>query len=414
MKIKRKLPILLTMTMALQIIPVFAVNNSNINNTDIEISQDINNKKSELKSVGDRIGKPVEVTSEKNVPEIKEEWELKTKSNMLRSVPIVNGVDTSEILSTKDQLDEIKNKKLNEKDSQSKTTSIIYIQDMVMYIKNGENKGYLSGEFETFNIKTGSILTYEDIKQFKTSLQTEVPITEVYYSNEGNKDNLIKLDPKKSITVKDGLIFMRVRVANEDKDSDNKDEPKKPYNPSNDPTADNKKSETTKYPGGIISIEERNYTFKNTEDYVRYLQDIDKENKERIKKLNRKEKQKLEDRKAKGMLTFKGFEYYDNGNYKDIIAQKNLIVSMVNLLKTKVGILNEEQIGFLGGKIDESKLMIKDSEIDKNKIEKYTEAFNKVRKFIEENSDVKNTDLDKVSRSSITPTDLGERPAIKE
>lgn len=416
MKIKRNLPILLTMTMALQIVPVFATNNNNNGeNIGTKISQNVNKKNNQLKSVGDRIGKPIEGRSEKSIPEIREELELKTKSNMLKSVPVVNGVDTSEILDTKDQLDEIKKEKLKKKDSQSKTTSIIYVQDTVTYIENGENKGYLWGGFETFNVKTGTSLTYDDIKQFGTSLQTDAPITDIYYSDDDNSDDLIKLDPKKTITVKDGLVFMRVRVVNWDKDSDNKDEPKKPYNPSNDPTADkNDKIKTTKYPDGTITIGERNYSLNNTKDYVKYLQDLDKENKERIAKLNKKEKKKLKDRKAKGMLTFKGIDYYDNGSYEDIIAQKNLIVSMVNLLKTKVGILTEEQIAFLGGKIDESKLMIKESEINKNKVEKFTDAFNKVRKFIEENSDVKNTDLDKVSRSPITPTDLGERPAIEE
>lgn len=411
MKIKKGLPIFLTTAMILQTVPVFAnnVNKFTINKEPSSIIETPKQKQVNArdKSVAERLGKDI---SNKNleISEVRETLKLETRSYVMDTIPVVNGKNTSEILGTKEKLDDIEKEKIEEKDKQSKTTSIISIQDSLMYVKNGKYTKYADGVLKTTNIKTGTLLSYEDILRFEKTLDTDKPVTSISYMiNES--DGFVDLKPSETVKVVDGLTILRYHVINEDEDSDNKDEPVKPYNPKHDPT-NNDKIETL--PEKSISMGDRKYSLKSTEEYIKYLENLDKENQKKIEKLTKKEKDKLNDKNSKGMKTFKGYEYYDNGDYKDVIAQKNLIVSMVNLLKTKVGILSEPQIEFLGKKIDESKIMLKDSDSNINKINKYKDAFNKIRVFIEENSNVENKDFNKIAREPIQPGNLGLRSSL--
>lgn len=413
MKIKKGIPILLTTAMVLQTVPVFANNSSKSeSNKQPSIITETSNKKqvnTDNKSVAERIGK-TNANEALEISEVRDTLKLETRSHMMNTIPVVNGKNTSEILETEEKLDDIEKEKIEEKDKQSKTTSIIAIQDSMMYIKNGKYIKYVDGVLQTTNIKTGTTLSYDDILRFEKTLDTDKPITGIFYM-VNKSDGFVDLKPGDTVKVVDGLTIMRYYVVNEDKDSDNKDEPTKPYNPKHDPT-NNKSEKVEKLPEKSISMGDRNYSLKSTEEYIRYLENLDKENQKKIEKLTKKEKDKLNEKNNKGMKTFKGYEYYDNGDYKDVIAQKNLIVSMVNLLKTKVGILSEAQIEFLGKKIDESKIMLKDSKTSTDKVNKYKEAFNKIRVFIEENSNVENTDFGKIVREPIQPGNLGLRPSL--
>ena len=412
MKIKKGLSIILTTAMVLQTVPVFAgnVNKSSTNKQPSSISETANKKRvnTKDKSVAEIIG---ESTSNKGleISEVRETLKLEAKSHIMNTIPVVNGKNTSEILKTEEKLNDIEREKIEKKDKQSKTTSIIAIQDSMVYIKNGKYAKFVDGVLQTTNIKTGTTLSYEDILRFEKTLDTDKPITEISYMIK-ESDGFVDLKPGDTVKVVDGLTIMRYCIINEDEDSDNKDEPIKPYNPEKDPTNNNGKVE--KLPEKSISMGDRNYSLKSTEEYIKYLENLDKENQKKIKKLTKKEKDKLNEKTGKGMKTFKGYEYYDNGDYKDVIAQKNLIVSMVNLLKTKVGILSESQIEFLGKKIDESKIMLKDNNANMDKVNKYKEAFNKIRVFIEENSNVENTDFGKISRDPIQPGNLGLRSSL--
>lgn len=413
MKIKKGIPILLTTAMVLQTVPVFANNTSKSesNKQPSSITETSNTKQVNIKdkSVAERIGK---TTSNEGleISEVMETMKLETKSHMMNIIPVVNGKDTSEILETEEKLDDIEKEKIEEKDKQSKTTSIIAIQDSMVFIKNGKYTKYIDGILQTTNIKTGTTLSYEDILRFEKTLDTDKPITGISYMIK-ESDGSVDLKPGDTVKVVDGLTIMRYYIINEDEDSDNKDEPTKPYNPEKDPT-NNKNEKVETLPEKSITMGDRNYSLKSTEEYIKYLENLDKENQKKIKKLTKKEKDKLNEKTSKGMKTFKGYEYYDNGDYKDVIAQKNLIVSMVNLLKTKVGILSETQIEFLGKKIDESKIMLKDNDANINKVNKYKEAFNKIRVFIEENSNVENTDFGKIAREPIQPGNLGLRTSL--
>lgn len=413
MKIKKGIPILLTTAMVLQTVPVFANNSSKFesNKQQSNIIETSNKKQTNTnnKSVAERIG---EDTSNEGleISEVRDTLKLETRSHMMNTIPVVNGKNTSEILETEEKLSDIEKEKIEKKDKQSKTTSLISIQDSMMYIKNGKYTKYVDGVLQTTNIKTGTTLSYEDILRFEKTLDTDKPITGISYMVK-ESDGSVDLKPGDTVKVVDGLTIMRYYVVNEDEDSDNKDEPTKPYNPKHDPT-NNKSEKVEKLPEKSISMGDRNYSLKSTEEYIKYLENLDKENQKKIEKLTKKEKGKLNEKNSKGMKTFKGYEYYDNGDYKDVIAQKNLIVSMVNLLKTKVGILSEAQIEFLGKKIDESKIMLKESKTSTDKVNKYKEAFNKIRVFIEENSNVENTDFGKISRESIQPGNLGLRPSL--
>ena len=412
MKIKKGLSIILTTAMVLQTVPVFAgnVNKSSTNKQPSSISETANKKRvnTKDKSVAEIIG---ESTSNKGleISEVRETLKLEAKSHIMNTIPVVNGKNTSEILKTEEKLNDIEREKIEKKDKQSKTTSIIAIQDSMVYIKNGKYAKFVDGVLQTTNIKTGTTLSYEDILRFEKTLDTDKPITEISYMIK-ESDGFVDLKPGDTVKVVDGLTIMRYCIINEDEDSDNKDEPIKPYGPEKDPTNNNGKVE--KLPEKSISMGDRNYSLKSTEEYIKYLENLDKENQKKIKKLTKKEKDKLNEKTGKGMKTFKGYEYYDNGDYKDVIAQKNLIVSMVNLLKTKVGILSESQIEFLGKKIDESKIMLKDNNANMDKVNKYKEAFNKIRVFIEENSNVENTDFGKISRDPIQPGNLGLRSSL--
>lgn len=413
MKIKKGIPILLTTAMVLQTVPVFANNSSKFesNKQQSNIIETSNKKQTNTnnKSVAERIG---EDTSNEGleISEVRDTLKLETRSHMMNTIPVVNGKNTSEILETEEKLSDIEKEKIEKKDKQSKTTSLISIQDSMMYIKNGKYTKYVDGVLQTTNIKTGTTLSYEDILRFEKTLDTDKPITGISYMVK-ESDGSVDLKPGDTVKVVDGLTIMRYYVVNEDEDSDNKDEPTKPYNPKHDPT-NNKSEKVEKLPEKSISMGDRNYSLKSTEEYIKYLENLDKENQKKIEKLTKKEKGKLNEKNSKGMKTFKGYEYYDNGDYKDVIAQKNLIVSMVNLLKTKVGILSEAQIEFLGKKIDESKIMLKESKTSTDKVNKYKEAFNKIRVFIEENSNVENTDFGKISREPIQPGNLGLRPSL--
>lgn len=413
MKIKKGIPILLTTAMVLQTVPVFANNSSKFesNKQQSNIIETSNKKQTNTnnKSVAERIG---EDTSNEGleISEVRDTLKLETRSHMMNTIPVVNGKNTSEILETEEKLSDIEKEKIEKKDKQSKTTSLISIQDSMMYIKNGKYTKYVDGVLQTTNIKTGTTLSYEDILRFEKTLDTDKPITGISYMVK-ESDGSVDLKPGDTVKVVDGLTIMRYYVVNEDEDSDNKDEPTKPYNPKHDPT-NNKSEKVEKLPEKSISMGDRNYSLKSTEEYIKYLENLDKENQKKIEKLTKKEKGKLNEKNSKGMKTFKGYEYYDNGDYKDVIAQKNLIVSMVNLLKTKVGILSEAQIEFLGKKIDESKIMLKDSKTSTDKVNKYKEAFNKIRVFIEENSNVENTDFGKIAREPIKPGNLGLRPSL--
>ena len=413
MKIKKGIPILLTTAMVLQTVPVFANNSSKFesNKQQSNIIETSNKKQTNTnnKSVAERIG---EDTSNEGleISEVRDTLKLETRSHMMNTIPVVNGKNTSEILETEEKLSNIEKEKIEKKDKQSKTTSLISIQDSMMYIKNGKYTKYVDGVLQTTNIKTGTTLSYEDILRFEKTLDTDKPITGISYMVK-ESDGSVDLKPGDTVKVVDGLTIMRYYVVNEDEDSDNKDEPTKPYNPKHDPT-NNKSEKVEKLPEKSISMGDRNYSLKSTEEYIKYLENLDKENQKKIEKLTKKEKGKLNEKNSKGMKTFKGYEYYDNGDYKDVIAQKNLIVSMVNLLKTKVGILSEAQIEFLGKKIDESKIMLKESKTSTDKVNKYKEAFNKIRVFIEENSNVENTDFGKISREPIQPGNLGLRPSL--
>lgn len=413
MKIKKGIPILLTTAMVLQTVPVFANNSSKFesNKQQSNIIETSNKKQTNTnnKSVAERIG---EDTSNEGleISEVRDTLKLETRSHMMNTIPVVNGKNTSEILETEEKLSDIEKEKIEKKDKQSKTTSLISIQDSMMYIKNGKYTKYVDGVLQTTNIKTGTTLSYEDILRFEKTLDTDKPITGISYMVK-ESDGSVDLKPGDTVKVVDGLTIMRYYVVNEDEDSDNKDEPIKPYNPKHDPT-NNKSEKVEKLPEKSISMGDRNYSLKSTEEYIKYLENLDKENQKKIEKLTKKEKGKLNEKNSKGMKTFKGYEYYDNGDYKDVIAQKNLIVSMVNLLKTKVGILSEAQIEFLGKKIDESKIMLKESKTSTDKVNKYKEAFNKIRVFIEENSNVENTDFGKISREPIQPGNLGLRPSL--
>lgn len=413
MKIKKGIPILLTTAMVLQTVPVFANNSSKFgsNKQQSNIIETSNKKQinTNNKSVAERIG---EDTSNEGleISEVRDTLKLETRSHMMNTIPVVNGKNTSEILETEEKLSDIEKEKIEKKDKQSKTTSLISIQDSMMYIKNGKYTKYVDGVLQTTNIKTGTTLSYEDILRFEKTLDTDKPITGISYMVK-ESDGSVDLKPGDTVKVVDGLTIMRYYVVNEDEDSDNKDEPTKPYNPKHDPT-NNKSEKVEKLPEKSISMGDRNYSLNSTEEYIKYLENLDKENQKKIEKLTKKEKGKLNEKNSKGMKTFKGYEYYDNGDYKDVIAQKNLIVSMVNLLKTKVGILSEAQIEFLGKKIDESKIMLKESKTSTDKVNKYKEAFNKIRVFIEENSNVENTDFGKISREPIQPGNLGLRPSL--
>lgn len=413
MKIKKGIPILLTTAMVLQTVPVFANNSSKFesNKQQSNIIETSNKKQTNTnnKSVAERIG---EDTSNEGleISEVRDTLKLETRSHMMNTIPVVNGKNTSEILETEEKLSDIEKEKIEKKDKQSKTTSLISIQDSMMYIKNGKYTKYVDGVLQTTNIKTGTTLSYEDILRFEKTLDTDKPVTGISYMVK-ESDGSVDLKPGDTVKVVDGLTIMRYYVVNEDEDSDNKDEPTKPYNPKHDPT-NNKSEKVEKLPEKSISMGDRNYSLKSTEEYIKYLENLDKENQKKIEKLTKKEKGKLNEKNSKGMKTFKGYEYYDNGDYKDVIAQKNLIVSMVNLLKTKVGILSEAQIEFLGKKIDESKIMLKESKTSTDKVNKYKEAFNKIRVFIEENSNVENTDFGKISREPIQPGNLGLRPSL--
>lgn len=413
MKIKKGIPIFLTTVMVLQTVPVFANNTSKSENNKQQSNIiETSNKKQEntnSKSVAERIGK-TNANEALEISEVRDTLKLETRSHMMNTIPVVNGKNTSEILETEEKLDDIEKEKIEEKDKQSKTTSIIAIQDSMMYIKNGKYIKYVDGVLQTTNIKTGTTLSYDDILRFEKTLDTDKPITGISYM-VNKSDGFVDLKPGDTVKVVDGLTIMRYYVVNEDKDSDNKDEPTKPYNPKHDPT-NNKSEKVEKLPEKSISMGDRNYSLKSTEEYIKYLENLDKENQKKIEKLTKKEKDKLNEKNNKGMKTFKGYEYYDNGDYKDVIAQKNLIVSMLNLLKTKVGILSEAQIEFLGKKIDESKIMLKDSKTSTDKVNKYKEAFNKIRVFIEENSNVENTDFGKIAREPIQPGNLGLRPSL--
>ncbi len=399
--------------MVLQTVPVFANNTSKSENNKQQSNIiETSNKKQEntnSKSVAERIGK-TNANEALEISEVRDTLKLETRSHMMNTIPVVNGKNTSEILETEEKLDDIEKEKIEEKDKQSKTTSIIAIQDSMMYIKNGKYIKYVDGVLQTTNIKTGTTLSYDDILRFEKTLDTDKPITGISYM-VNKSDGFVDLKPGDTVKVVDGLTIMRYYVVNEDKDSDNKDEPTKPYNPKHDPT-NNKSEKVEKLPEKSISMGDRNYSLKSTEEYIKYLENLDKENQKKIEKLTKKEKDKLNEKNNKGMKTFKGYEYYDNGDYKDVIAQKNLIVSMLNLLKTKVGILSEAQIEFLGKKIDESKIMLKDSKTSTDKVNKYKEAFNKIRVFIEENSNVENTDFGKIAREPIQPGNLGLRPSL--
>lgn len=413
MKIKKSVPILLTTAMVLQTVPVFA-NNSNKTqdiNQPTKISENLNQKQNNKKdkNVAERIGKEVS-NDGLEISEVRETLKLQSKSDMMNTVPVVNGKNTSEILETDEKLEDIEKEKLEEKDKKSKTTSIVAIQDSVMYMKNGEYTRCVDGMLTTTNIKTGTVLSYEDILRFEKTLDTDVPVTGIGYTVK-ESDGLSELKPGETVKVVDGLTILRYHIVNEDKDSDNKDEPTKPYNPDNDPT-NKKDNKVEKSPEKSIIMKDKNYSLNNVEEYIKYLENLDKENQKKINKLTKKEKEKLNEKTEKGMKTFKGYEYYDNGDYKDVISQKNLIVSMVNLLKTKVGILSDAQIEFLGKKIDESKVMLKDTKTDIKKIDKYKDAFNKIRVYIEENSNVENTDFNKVGREPIQPGNLGLRPSL--
>lgn len=413
MKIKKGIPILLTTAMVLQTVPVFANNSSKFesNKQQSNIIETSNKKQTNTnnKSVAERIG---EDTSNEGleISEVRDTLKLETRSHMMNTIPVVNGKNTSEILETEEKLSDIEKEKIEKKDKQSKTTSLISIQDSMMYIKNGKYTKYVDGVLQTTNIKTGTTLSYEDILRFEKTLDTDKPITGISYMVK-ESDGSVDLKPGDTVKVVDGLTIMRYYVVNEDEDSDNKDEPTKPYNPKHDPT-NNKSEKVEKLPEKSISMGDRNYSLKSTEEYIKYLENLDKENQKKIEKLTKKEKGKLNEKNSKGMKTFKGYEYYDNGDYKDVIAQKNLIVSMVNLLKTKVGILSEAQIEFLGKKIDESKIMLKESKTSTDKVNKYKEAFNKIRVFIEENSNVENTDFGKIFREPIQLGNLGLRPSL--
>lgn len=413
MKIKKGIPIFLTTVMVLQTVPVFANNTSKSENNKQQSNIiETSNKKQEntnSKSVAERIGK-TNANEALEISEVRDTLKLETRSHMMNTIPVVNGKNTSEILETEEKLDDIEKEKIEEKDKQSKTTSIIAIQDSMMYIKNGKYIKYVDGVLQTTNIKTGTTLSYDDILRFEKTLDTDKPITGISYM-VNKSDGFVDLKPGDTVKVVDGLTIMRYYVVNEDKDSDNKDEPTKPYNPKHDPT-NNKSEKVEKLPEKSISMGDRNYSLKSTEEYIKYLENLDKENQKKIEKLTKKEKDKLNEKNNKGMKTFKGYEYYDNGDYKDVIAQKNLIVSMLNLLKTKVGILSEAQIEFLGKKIDESKIMLKDSKTSTDKVNKYKEAFNKIRVFIEENSNVENTDFGKIAREPIQPGNLGLRSSL--
>ncbi len=413
MKIKKGIPIFLTTVMVLQTVPVFANNTSKSENNKQQSNIiETSNKKQEntnSKSVAERIGK-TNANEALEISEVRDTLKLETRSHMMNTIPVVNGKNTSEILETEEKLDYIEKEKIEEKDKQSKTTSIIAIQDSMMYIKNGKYIKYVDGVLQTTNIKTGTTLSYDDILRFEKTLDTDKPITGISYM-VNKSDGFVDLKPGDTVKVVDGLTIMRYYVVNEDKDSDNKDEPTKPYNPKHDPT-NNKSEKVEKLPEKSISMGDRNYSLKSTEEYIKYLENLDKENQKKIEKLTKKEKDKLNEKNNKGMKTFKGYEYYDNGDYKDVIAQKNLIVSMLNLLKTKVGILSEAQIEFLGKKIDESKIMLKDSKTSTDKVNKYKEAFNKIRVFIEENSNVENTDFGKIAREPIQPGNLGLRSSL--
>lgn len=413
MKIKKGLPIILTTAMVLQTVPVFAgnVNKSSTNKQPSSISETANKKRvnTKDKSVAEIIG---ETTSNEGleISEVRETLKLEAKSHIMNTIPVVNGKDTSEILETEEKLDDIEREKTEKRDKQSKTTSIIAIQDSMVYLKNGKYTKFVDGVLQTTNIKTGTTLSYEDILRFEKTLDTDRPITGISYI-VNKSDGSVNLKPGDTIKVVDGLTIMRYYIINEDGDSDNKDEPTRPYNPEKDPT-NNNNGKVEKLPEKSISMGDRNYSLKSTEEYIKYLENLDKENQKKIKKLTKKEKDKLNEKTSKGMKTFKGYEYYDNGDYKDVIAQKNLIVSMVNLLKTKVGILSESQIEFLGKKIDESKIMLKDNNASIDKVNKYKEAFNKIRVFIEENSNVENTDFGKIAREPIQPGNLGLRSSL--
>lgn len=413
MKIKKGLPIILTTAMVLQTVPVFAgnVNKSSTNKQPSSISETANKKRvnTKDKSVAEIIG---ETTSNEGleISEVRETLKLEAKSHIMNTIPVVNGKNTSEILKTEEKLNDIEREKTEKKDKQSKTTSIIAIQDSMVYIKNGKYAKFVDGVLQTTNIKTGTTLSYEDILRFEKTLDTDKPITEISYMIK-ESDGFVDLKPGDTVKVVDGLTIMRYYIINEDGDSDNKDEPTRPYNPEKDPT-NNNNGKVEKLPEKSISMGDRNYSLKSTEEYIKYLENLDKENQKKIKKLTKKEKDKLNEKTSKGMKTFKGYEYYDNGDYKDVIAQKNLIVSMVNLLKTKVGILSESQIEFLGKKIDESKIILKDNNASIDKVNKYKEAFNKIRVFIEENSNVENTDFGKIAREPIQPGNLGLRTSL--